>query len=646
MADEVFQIGFETTGDAEAAAAFEKLKLEQRSMQAQAKTLATQLKTLEAAGQQNTTEFKELSKAYIQAKEAASQMGRQANGIASSLRNQAAAAQETVVSTEAARKASQNAGRQMGMLVNSVSEVGYSFGAAIPGMQTYGTQLAMMGGNAVTFGAALGPVGVALGVVAGLMPVVIGAMNDFGEETEEAAQDQGDLEDAMRRANRRISEQLDLLNRRERQQRLGIRADASLESIMQDDSLGISGADAEAEQRAIQSEIDRLRAERDRLVGNDENGGGEVAIARAALEEAEARQAQAESFDDMRRALADVNEERERAETLEWELWSVEQQLQEQREQQARVVAAGLSADRQIAAVEAEEEDEEDARRERERATRRSGRRRRETAEEREAERKRLQIIQSGMQAEIEIKADGFRRIQEMREQAIEDEAAAENKRKDLLRQIAEDQRREEREAERQAEADRRAAEQERLRLAQEAAAEEKRLAAITGSMWSDIGGTAMSAAGDMFKFVIEGAEGGGDAFLAMLDSFLEATAVQYSIKALAEAMEAVGAAARYDYAAAAQHGVAAGMAVAVAAATGIGAAAIPNVPTTESGARSSGGGQADPTSLGAAGGSGPVNISLALFAPQAVFTEAERGQLMGHGIREARRQFGPGARI
>lgn len=179
-------------------------------------------------------------------------------------------------------------------------------------------------------------------------------------------------------------------------------------------------------------------------------------------------------------------------------------------------------------------------------------------------------------------------------------------------------------------------------RADQEAEAERmKELGAITGQMWDSIGGTVTDAAGEMFRFVVEGAEGGGDAFLAMLDSFLEATAIQYTIKALAEGAEAVAAAARYDYAAAAQHGIAAGMAVAVAAATGLASAAI-SVPSTA-------GAAAGPTPAGppaSAGAGGPTNITIQIYSPNAVYTKQEQGELIAGMVREAERMRPGSARL
>lgn len=149
-----------------------------------------------------------------------------------------------------------------------------------------------------------------------------------------------------------------------------------------------------------------------------------------------------------------------------------------------------------------------------------------------------------------------------------------------------------------------------------------------------------MALSGQMVRQLIQASKLSGDAFMAQLDSFLEATAIEYTLKSLAEVANAVAAAARYDYAAAAQHGVAAALAGAVATATGVASIGI----QTPSAATGGGGG---PAQVGAgatpAGGDGG-NVTVNLFAPQAVFTEAERGQIVAEGLRAARREGGPGA--
>lgn len=72
-------------------------------------------------------------------------------------------------------------GREIGMLVNSVSEMGYTALTAIPQFRMLGMSLAMAGGSAVTMGAALGPIGIAIALLGNLLPSVIALFNDEAE---------------------------------------------------------------------------------------------------------------------------------------------------------------------------------------------------------------------------------------------------------------------------------------------------------------------------------------------------------------------------------------------------------------------------------------------------------------------------------
>lgn len=77
--------------------------------------------------------------------------------------------------------AAKKSGRDIGMLVNSVSEMGYSALTSVPQFRNLGMSLAMAGGSAVTMGAALGPIGIALALFGNLLPAVIGLFSDEAE---------------------------------------------------------------------------------------------------------------------------------------------------------------------------------------------------------------------------------------------------------------------------------------------------------------------------------------------------------------------------------------------------------------------------------------------------------------------------------
>jgi hypothetical protein len=188
------------------------------------------------------------------------------------------------------------------------------------------------------------------------------------------------------------------------------------------------------------------------------------------------------------------------------------------------------------------------------------------------------------------------------------------------------------------------AAEENKANEIAKARADREQIEGIYGTInanLEDIGGSMTQLAGTMIKHAISGADQSGEAYLAMLDAFLEATAIEYTLKGIGEIANAAIAFARQDYVAGPQHLIGAGLAFGVAAATGIGAAAIPSQPT---GGGGSGGGAPATAQQAGGGGGGPVtqNVTIQLFAPQAVFTEAERGTILASGMRAARRELGP----
>src|SRR5690606_29861072 len=119
--------------------------------------------------------------------------------------------------------------------------------------------------------------------------------------------------------------------------------------------------------------------------------------------------------------------------------------------------------------------------------------------------------------------------------------------------------------------------------------------------------------AGEMFKFVAEGAEGGEDAFVRLLDQFLEATAVEYTIRALGQFAQAAAAAASLNPVQAAAHAAAGAMSLAVAAATGVAGAAIQPPPAPAIGG-GGGGAQLEPSP--GSGPQGPANITVNIMTP------------------------------
>ncbi len=112
--------------------------------------------------------------------------------------------------------AAKNQGRHLGGLVNVGAELAYSFGTAVPAFQKVGMQMAMMGGSAYQLGAAFGPLGVAVGVVMGLLPSLISGMGDSGDAMGGAASDADRAArsfDGLRQAIREAREEQDEWNR-------------------------------------------------------------------------------------------------------------------------------------------------------------------------------------------------------------------------------------------------------------------------------------------------------------------------------------------------------------------------------------------------------------------------------------------------
>lgn len=602
MPDDTFEIGFETTGDAKAVRAFEALKIEQRELQTQSKALSARLRELEAAGETNSTEFKELSRAYVQAREASSQLGRQASQVSRGMRGQAQAARASTAALGGSRKASQNAGRNMGMLVNSVAELGYSFGTAIPGMQRYGTQMAMMGGNAVTFGAALGPVGVAIGVVSGLLPVAIAAFTEFSGSTDNASSSIHHLGNETRNTTEDLQDLVSVLERQQGLRSLQDRVDMGVAS-----STEMEAFEDQAEHR-VDAARARLQAATDAF----------NAVERRISAAVEAGREVQEGDHDLLHDLLRRRQESQEA-------------FAEAYERRLEVTAAADQANaEEVRAVSQDLADDA-----RERASSRS----RASTVEREAERKRADAVREASRHAVDAVAEEYSRREELARAhtqmlLAEDRRRADNFR-DRMSQVDRDIQREGQLMDEE--------EQSRLEKMDETARrhieEQKALAQITESMWSSVGGSVMDIAGQTTKFLIKGAEGGSDAFLAMLDSFLEATAIEYTIKALGEAANAVAAAARGDGAGAAQHAIAAGLAAGVAAATGLASAAIqtPSAATAGGGASS-----AQPQAQPQGQGGGTTNVTVQLYAPNAVMTDAERGLFVQQSLRAARREYGP----
>lgn len=613
MADEEFSISLAVTGEDKAARAFENLKLRQMEATAEATKLAAELRKLQQSGTATAEQIETASRALIRAKAAASDYGAQATRV-----NRAMQAQGQ--SSQAAGSAAQALGQRIGQTAGAFGNLGSVVGSVSPQVGALGGVVGAVGTAATAATGAMGPLGLALAGVSAAVTVGVALANQHAEAMREqalAAQEARDALDrlAIAQGDTRRTEDLfaGLLSPEETERQLELFRDRF-------DAINVA---TETERRQLEqrrqelAELSRAAQAPTQATAADLRSArlGGMAANDAANADQSARIQELErsiaaSTNRLRSLTNDAQATAAQVDAARAALTVSEARAEAERERQRREAGAGAAA-RAAERAAREAEAAELARIER----------------IKNAENEAFLHQESLLEARLNAIAEAHDREVRM---ASEAQDAIFEQRLEMQRQLEEKE---------QEEAERR-----KQRMADEDAAmlaRQRELGAITGGMWDSIGGTVKDAAGDMFKFLISGAEGGTDAFLALLDSFLEATSVEYTIKALGEVANAVAAAARQDYAAAAQHGVAAALAAGVAAATGLASAAI-SVPSTGAGAGA-------PAQVGAgagAGGSVTQNVTVQLYAPQAVFTEAERGELMARGFREAERARPGSARI
>lgn len=628
MADEVFEIAFETTGDASAAKAFEEIKLKQFDLQKQARELSKQLRQLEKAGQDNGEEYAKLAREYVRTKASASELGREAGKLSRELRSQGAAAQAQTRHVQVASRVTESfsevtmtGGQRMGEYAGALGNIGAVFGTVNPQMGQAGSLIGAIGSAASASTAAFGPMGLAVGVVTAGLGILIPVL----QETEEELQDVSREAETAAERTRSLAEALE---RRDRDDRLfsGIGAEVS----------EIEEAVTEA-----RDAIEGLRRERDEVL----NQGGSYlrrAIEAELGERAAGGQAglqygerAAEGADAILRIDQDMITQRER-------LANLTRGLEVARAAEAQEAERTAAADAEAAQV-ARLRQQAEERRERERERRRSGSR---GAQDHLREEEQLAAAQKAMDADIAAKrvdaeraaAEEIRRVREelagwTRE--LEDRQAA------YRVQVAQNTARMQLNSFNTALNQRAAAfRQERDDQAALAQRMEDDWKAFRGSVVNEALAPVTALAGKVLQQLQAGSEMTGDAFVAMLDQFLEATAIEYSIKALGEFANAAAAAARQDWARVPLHLSAGGLAAGVAAATGIAGAAIQS-PAIPGG---SGGGGGDVTQPSPASQGAPMApLTVNLYAHNAVWTRAEQGQTIREIERVTRREMGRG---
>lgn len=595
MADETFEIGFEVTNAQAPAQAFEDLKLKQLQAGEEAKRLSAELRALQQSGQATAQKTEELQRALIRAKEAAAQYGAQARQVAQAQRAQAQAAQAQASATNTtstamtrgtaalatAGRSASTVGQQFGQLSSSIGRVGSIIGTAAPALGGFVTSLGQAGGAMTGLSATMGPVGIAIGAVTAAIGIATAAWELFGDEAEEAGRD---AEEAAGRATRSMTQVIEARITDTQVRIEQMRATAGSDAEFVEQTAVLRGLQAQLEELEAPLRL-RAQLEEEATTRARAHAQAEAGLVEAAREYAAGLAELEEQEREQQRRREEAQQSRQRAAQSEREELARIDALADQRDQYERSIQKVVEAlEREQAAFNA--------------------------------------LYGEDAMAAAEARANAF----------------TQNRLNDSNEMLAMG---EQIETDRQGahQADLHQKEQDREKL-EETKEHHREVAAITDEMWSSVGASVTDFAGQMFKFLISGSDKSGDAFLGMLDAFLEATAIEYSIKALGEAANAIAAFARNDYVAGPQHLIAAGMAAGVAAATGIAGAAI-NVP-------SAGAGGSAPASAGqaatAGGGGGVTNISINLFAPNAVFTEAERGQMLTNSMRATRREFGPAA--
>jgi hypothetical protein len=112
---------------------------------------------------------------------------KQLEDVGSATTRTAGAATKGAQATKALGDSSREAGRKLGMQVNEVSELLLGFGALNPKLRETTLSFATAGNSAVTLGASMGPVGVAIAGLSAALPLLIRLFMDSGEEAREAA---------------------------------------------------------------------------------------------------------------------------------------------------------------------------------------------------------------------------------------------------------------------------------------------------------------------------------------------------------------------------------------------------------------------------------------------------------------------------
>lgn len=598
MAGETFEIRFQTEGQGEAVAAYEQLRLKELAAKDETTRLAGELRKLQRSGTATSSEIEDVSRSLIRAKDATRAYARQASELTQ---------QQTATAVQ-----SLDARQKIEQLGSTVGQVGAVVGRVNPELGRMGAVIGNIGASLPGLTGSLGPVAQAVAAINVAIDIGTAAWELWTQQTGRAAERAQVAADHIRDLTTAIREQA--------------QAQEALSGLSGIESVRQQAQQADEERRGALRAAFEAEAEIARLTGQQFSEG--------MLSELRSNLAETGVADDLFAALGLGGRQEELREQI--ALYDTANRQVAERTQLLEGLAEAEDIARQAAELEegasgraAPEEATAGLRRTRERPSGAAQRRAEEQAAYEEAERQR------SLQEEIEYAAaieqldrDQYDRRQQLLERLADAQQAYRDREYDREQEFQD----------RLAAAEAERAEQTRQNLkirAERAQEESAELAASVGGNIQDVSGSMNQLLGQTISFLQEGGDLASEQYTALLDSFLESTAIEYTIRALAEAGQAIAAAASQNYAGAVQHGAAAAVYGAVATLAGGASVAIPNVPTQ----------QAQPVQpQQPLGGGGTTNNTVNLYTSQAVFTERERGELVNRSQRALRRESGASA--
>ena len=555
MADETFEIGFETVG--EDAAVRDMQRVVQATQQ------------VERAGTSQAT-------------------------AATSGARAAQTAQNTLNTTLT------SGGRKWGELAGAMGNVGAVFSTVNPALGQAGSLMGAVGSASSSLSGALGPVGVGIAAITTAAGILIPLLSQMGDETDETSGDMDQMAESAKNARRELTGLITAMARQRREASIAAGAasegaiGASIDDIQRDrERAQAQLRNAERDLAAAQARQASLERER----GSSSNTGRQLAI-RAEQVELEASIREMTGF----RQAAE-----QRVTTL------LTQEGERRADQMRLVMEEGLAG----------EEEAEERSHDRRHASSNQRRDR-----ELEATRRWLQQMEAEGQRNLDAQEAAWQRyLGSTQDQINAWHQAVRDMDKETSQRRIDNLRVEKAEADRKARegSDRnKAVADEQLALSNQ----------LKGQIVEGLLGPTVDMAGELFREMAKGADLTSEAFLNKLDAFLEATAIEYTIRAAAEAALAVASAASQDYSGAAQHGVASALAGAVATATGFASVGI----------QTGGGSTGAPAPVSQNAGQNTSqgnNFTVNLYSPHAINTERERGAMIERARRELRREMG-----